>query len=473
MNIKIGFLGALFGVLLSLSHSFAAEPDFRAMTEDFKKTLKSLVRADTTNPPGNEAKIVQILSARLKAEGVQFQTQEFAPGRKNLVARLKAQKAGGGDQKPLLLIAHIDVVGTEHQNWSVPSHDLTEKDGYLYGRGSFDDLGMATLNLETFLAIKHSGIALSRDLILAYTGDEEAGGRGIKYLLKTHPEWIDAGIALNEGGMPVNQENGGPVRNIDVQMAEKVYQDFIVTTHGVTGHSSIPKKDNAIYRLSQALARLGQYKLKPHLIPITRSYYEKRMSLEPKEVADALQELMKKGDDLSQSSADVLMSDPLRASQLSTTCVATMLSAGTKVNALPAEATAMINCRILPDESIEQTHKKLIEIFADPQVEVKLDEDNAQAGPSPIDGELPQAIVAVAQKIWPDARMLPTMSTGATDSRYLRSHGIDSYGFVALAGTEADLSRMHGIDERIQVSSITPGLEFMYQLLVKLTSKLK
>lgn len=442
----------------------AIEPDFSALTDDYKKTLGKLIHSDTSNPPGNEARVVQIISERLKKEGIEFQTQEFAPGRKNLVARLK----GNGTKRPLLLIAHIDAVGSEHQNWSVPSHELTERDGYLYGRGSLDDLGMATLNLETLITLKRLKARLSRDVIVAYTGDEEAGGKGIQYLIKTHPEWINATVALNEGGMAINKEKDGPVQILNVQMAEKIYQDFIVTTKGETGHSSIPKKDNAIYRLSQALARLGQYKAKPRVIPITRSYFEHRLPLETKEVVDAFHELFEKGDAVSSKSADLLMSDPLRASQLSTTCVATMLNGGTKVNALPADATAMVNCRILPDETIAQTQKRLVDIFADPLVEVKLDEDNAQAGPSPLQGELPDAITAVGTKIWPGAIMLPTMSTGATDSRYLRAHGVDAYGFVALAGTEPDVSRMHGVDERIQASSIRPALEFMYQLLQRL-----
>ena len=192
-------------ILFPLSH--AAGPtgqDFDRATMSLRKTLGELIKADTTNPPGSEARAVTILAARLKQAGIAFETMEFGPGRQNLVARLK----GNGEKKALLLLAHRDVVGTEHQEWTSPSHELTEKDGYLYGRGVRDDLGMAVANLEAFLLLKSSGLPLKRDVILAFTGDEESGGLGIRTMIEKHPDWLDADIAINEGGSPVNRSTG-------------------------------------------------------------------------------------------------------------------------------------------------------------------------------------------------------------------------------------------------------------------------
>lgn len=433
------------------------------MSVRFRTMLSDLVKADTTNPPGNESRAVKVIAARLKKVGIPYEIVTFAPGRDNIVARLK----GTGEEKPLLLLAHLDVVGTKDQKWSVPEHELTEKDGYLYGRGVGDDLGMVAANLEIFIELKTSGAALKRDVILAFTGDEESGGAGLKFLLANRPELVNAGIALNEGGRPVIID--GKVKYFNFQVAEKVYQDFTLSTKGDTGHSSVPRKDNSIYRMARALDRLGQFEAESRLIDATRAYFKELAKIETGEKAAAMRTLVAaNGSKLPKGALKVVKADPLKASMLSTTCVATMLNAGTKANALPPEAHANVNCRLLPDETAEQVQARLAKVINDPRVEIKAEGHLGFAGPSPTQGEVPTAVREVVNEVWPGAGVVPAMMTGATDSRFLRSKNIQSYGVHPIAMEEADSIRAHGVDERLPVASIQPGLEFLHRLVVKL-----
>ena len=457
----------LLSVLLAFGLATAqAATDFSALTQSFRQTLGELVKADTTNPPGNEARAVAILAKRLKAAGIPYEITDFAPGRQNIVARLK----GSGEKKPLLLLAHIDVVGTDGQNWTMPKHEMTEKDGHLYGRGVLDDLGMAVLNLETVIELKKSGIALKRDVILAFTGDEESGGLGLRTLLKERPELVDAEIALNEGGGAVNDETGGPVKYVRLQMAEKTYQDFTLTAKGPTGHSSVPQKENAIYKLSRALTNVQKFWPAPRLIPVTREYFRQRSALEKPETGKAMLAVATAKGKLPAKALAVLEKNPVIAAQLRTTCVTTMLSAGTKVNALPPSASANINCRIMPDETIESVEKQLLKLINDPSLTLAREPEFGTSPAAPTDGEVPKVLQKLAKEIW-NVPVIPTMSTGATDSRYLREKGVAAYGFSAMPVHETDILRAHGIDERIQLTSIRPGLEFMQRLVIELAAQ--
>ncbi len=457
----------IFLVTIVFLASFRAyadfQPDFAASERSFRETLTALVRADTTNPPGNEARAVKILSERLKKEKIPFTVVEFAPGRQNIVARLK----GSGAKKPLLLLAHIDVVGTKDQKWSVPDHDVTEKDGYLYGRGVLDDLAMAVANLETFIQLKRSGLTLSRDVILALTGDEESGGSGIRYLLKNRPELLDAEISLNEGGgIVLNDE--GKVTSAELGVAEKIYVDLELITRGETGHSSRPRKNNSIYRLAKALDKLAGYHEEERLIPVTRAYLKAQAGLEKPAMKRAMTALANARGKLPEAALKTVRQDPVWSPLLHTTCVATMLSAGTKVNALPPEAHANVNCRLLPDETPQQARERLIKIVADPEVKVELAGDFGSAPASPETGLVPTAVRDLIAETYPGVPVIPTIEMGATDSRFLRAKGVASYGFSTIAGSEKDGLRAHGIDERIPAASIRPGLELAYRLTLKL-----
>ncbi|MBI3542984.1 MAG: M20/M25/M40 family metallo-hydrolase, partial [Deltaproteobacteria bacterium] len=286
----------------------------------------------------------------LKDADIEFETTEFAPHRKNLVARLLAQRppgqANGDGGGPVLLVAHSDVVGASGQAWTVDPHKLTEKDGYLYGRGVADDLGMAVVNLEVFLLLKRAGAPLSRDVVFVLTGDEESGGGGINHILKNRPELLRGAIAFNEVGGPILDATRKKVRFVGLQASEKVYQDYELVTRGKTGHSSVPLEDNAIYRLARALDRLGKFSFPAHLLPVTRAYFGERAKIEEGKLAEAMRSLsLSKGRQLPAKALKTLEADPILAANLRTTCVATVLAGGTRVNALPAEARASSRAR--------------------------------------------------------------------------------------------------------------------------------
>lgn len=450
-------------VTLLLAHSASAQaPDYDAAVKTFRTTLSELVKADTTNPPGNEERAVKILAKRFKDAGIPYEVVNFAPGRDNLIVRLK----GSGEKKPLLLMAHIDVVGTKDQNWTTPPHEVTEKDGFLYGRGVVDDLGMAVVIVETMIMLKQANVKLNRDIVAAFTGDEESGGAGMRYLVEKRPEFSEVGAVLNEGGTRVLA--AGKSRFFNMQVGEKIYQDFTLSAKGETGHSSMPKKDNSIYRLARALEKLANFTPEYRFIDVTRAYFKQRSKVDEGKLAMAMRQLVATNGKLPASALKVVTEVPVNASLLSTSCVATMLAGGTKVNALPPEATANVNCRLLPDENMAMVKQRLEKIINDPKVEVKPVGDFGSAPASPVTGEVPSALAEIVNQMWPGTPILPAMSTGATDSKFFRAKGIPAYGVMPIAIEESDIGRSHGIDERMPVASIRPGIEFFHKLVLRL-----
>lgn len=460
-------LTILVSFLTTSSYANQQTTDYDKLAQQIRSTLESMVAADTTNPPGNEERIVKIAQRRYKEAGIPYEITEFAPGRQNIVARLKATQANG--EKPVLLLAHIDVVGAANQKWSFPPHKVSESEGYLYGRGVSDDLGMAAISMEMLVHLKKTAAPLRRDVIVALTGDEESGGAGIQYILKNKPESISAAFALNEGG-GLGLGTDGKVKLVSMQVAEKIYQDYELVATGPTGHSSVPLKENAIYKLARALDRLGKHTRPARLIPATRAYYLGRSQVEKPPLSTAMKKLAEAKGKLPSDALKILEADPIQAASLRTTCVATLLSGGTRENALPSEAKANVNCRILPDESKEQIQAELIKIIDDPNIAIKLSDEMGAAPASDEKGEAAVAILKIAQKYWPGVPLVPSMSKGATDSRFLRAHGIPSYGFSPIPSFEEDGRRAHGIDERIPVASLRTGAEYFHELLLEMAS---
>jgi acetylornithine deacetylase/succinyl-diaminopimelate desuccinylase-like protein len=466
-------LRALAAALLVAAPALLAAPgaaparaaDYDAAARSARRLLDALVAADTSNPPGNEARAAALGAERLAAAGIASERSEFAPGRENLVARLR----GDGSQPPLLLLAHTDVVGAEGQAWTSDPHVVTERDGYLYGRGVEDDLGMAALALEVLVLLHEQKTPLARDVVLAWTGDEESGGGGIRDLIAQHPDSIQAAFALNEGGIIRLGEQGRPTW-VELQTAEKTYQDYVLVAHGETGHSSVPLPDNAIYRLARALVRLADHRFPARLLPVTRAYLAARAPFEPPERARAMRALADAAGALPADALAALDADPVLSASLRTTCVATLLEAGTRVNALPAEARASVNCRILPDETPEQVHATLAQVLADPALEIRPTEEFGFGTPSPLDGPAPAAIAKVAGQMWPGLPVIPFMSRGATDSRFLRARGIPAYGLSPIPATDEDARRAHGIDERIPADGLRTGIEFLHRLVLELAA---
>jgi acetylornithine deacetylase/succinyl-diaminopimelate desuccinylase-like protein len=436
--------------------------DYDAQARTFRDDLAAFVKADTTNPPGNEARIVKLVAERLTREKIPFTITEFAPGRQNIVARLKGQ----GAAKPLLMLAHIDVVGTADQAWSTLPHEVTERDGFLYGRGVADDLSSAALNLETFIALKN--VHLKRDVILALTGDEESRGAGVAYLMEHDPSMSQVGLVLNEGGGLVAAQAGAGAHYATVEVAQKTYKDFTLTVSGTTGHSSLPRTDNAIYRMSAALERLGRWQPPARLLPATRAFFKARAALEDPTTAKAMLAIVNAKDKLPPDAVAVLERNLLFRSLLRTTCVATMIEGGTKANALPAKVTANVNCRILPDESEDQVEAKLTSVIDDKSIAISRIPEKGTNTPSPVEGEFFTALTKVMHQVQPNVPIIPTLITGATDARFFRAKSIPSYGFMPMIEVEGDDARCHGIDERIQVASIEPALELNMRLMLEL-----
>jgi acetylornithine deacetylase/succinyl-diaminopimelate desuccinylase-like protein len=440
--------------------------DYDHATAEVRELLGALVAADTSNPPGNEARAVALGAERLRGAGIAYEVTEFAPGRQNLVARLR----GDGREPPLLLLAHIDVVGTSGQTWTADPHVMTERDGFLIGRGVGDDLGMAAVVLEEILLLQRRSTALRRDVILAWTGDEESGGAGIRWLLANRPDTIRAELALNEGGGLVLDDGRDAVTYVSLQTAEKTYQDFDVTAHGPTGHSSVPLAENAIYALAGGLARLGAHRFPPRVIPVTRAYFAGRAAVEAPEYARAMRTVAAAKGTPPRAAVAVLDRDPMLAATLRTTCVVTTVSGGTKRNALPGDATANVNCRILPDESVADVQRTLVAVLADPRLEVRATDEFSHAEPSPLEGPGPAALRRVLDATWPGVPVVPFMSRVATDSRFLRAAGIPAYGLNPIAMTEADGRRAHGVDERIPLASLRRGVEFLDRIVLELAA---
>jgi len=425
-----------------------------ASAEPAREILDELVAVDTTNPPGNEAAAARLMARRLEA--LKPEIVEFAPGRANVVARLK----GDGTKKPLLLLAHLDVVGAANQPWTVPPFKVTEKFGWIYGRGVIDDKGWAAVATAVFLELAKEKQKLHRDVILALTGDEESGGLGIRHLLKNRKDLIDAEIGLNEGGSL--KLDGEKVVSVSYQAAEKTYQTYELTTRGLGGHASVPNDDNALYRLARALDKLSAFKFPVRLTATVRESLRTGALHQPEPRAAAMRVVAEAKAEPPADALAVLDAYPLTRALTRTTCVATMMSGGTRENALPVEAKAVINCRVMPVDKLPEVQKTLETVIGDKNVVVKPTEDMGWGPEIAVEGPVPQAIHKIAKKLF-GAEVVVTASVGlgATDSRFLRAAGVKSYGIGVLPKPEELTRGPHGPDEGVPQSSLGAGVKWL------------
>lgn len=426
-----------------------------------REIYKELVEIDTS-PTGDTVKAAKAMAARLVRAGFPAaDVQVLAPSatRGNLVARYR----GTGKKKPMILMAHLDVVAARREDWTTDPFKLVEKDGYFYGRGTGDDKFMAAAWVATFLRYRREGYLPDRDLILLLETDEEttdAEGLGVSWLLAKHRPLIDAEFALNEGG-GVGVRDGKPVWN-SLQTTEKLFQSYWLEAKNSGGHSSQPRKDNAIYQLANALARLEKYQFPFELNATTRGYFTKMATLETdaRRAADMRAIVRPKPD--AKAIARLSELPPFNAA-MRTTCVATRLEGGHADNALPQRARAMVNCRILPGHSADEVQGVLQKVMGDPGVVVTATERDVPSDPSPLEPQLVAAIEALSPQFWPGVPVIPTMSAGATDGRFLRNAGIPTYGHSGLASDLFDV-RAHGKDERVNVVAFDMGNEYLYRL---------
>jgi acetylornithine deacetylase/succinyl-diaminopimelate desuccinylase-like protein len=429
---------------------------------------KELVEINTVTATGDTARAAEAMAARLRASGFsESDVQVFtpAPRKGNLVARLR----GTGARKPILLLAHLDVVEARREDWSVDPFKLIEKDGYFYGRGTADDKFMAATFVANLIRYKQEGYKPDRDIVLALETDEEILDRdalGIQWLLQNHRDLIDAEFALNEGGS-VGLKNGKPIRN-SVQTSEKVSLSYQLEVKNRGGHSALPNRENAIYRLAEGLARLSKFSFPFELNETTRAYFERTAELEGEQVAADIRSVISGRPDPASLSLVRLSANPVYNAQLRTTCVATMLEGGQAYNALPQVARATVNCRIMPGEPVNEVKATLVQVLADDQIAVTQIGEPILSAPSALHAEIMGVVGKLSAEFWPGAPIVPTMSAGATDGSYLRNAGIPTYGHSGLAGDVDDV-RVHGKDERVLVKSFFDGQEYLYRL-VKMLS---
>ncbi len=392
-------------------------------------------------------------------------SEKSAQARGNLVARYRGQ----GSRQPVLFIAHLDVVEARREDWSMEPFVLNEKDGYFYGRGTLDVKGGAATLVSAFVRLRTEGWVPDRDLILALTADEEGGNdNGIEWLIANRRDLISASYTINvdAGG---GELRDGKITALDVQASEKVYASFSLTVKNAGGHSSLPVKDNAIYRLAAGLQRLAAFEFPIQLTDVTRLYFARMAPLSGAAGPD-----MKavSGKTFTPATAARLAArSTLYNALLRTTCVATMLQAGHAENALPQTAQATVNCRLLPIDGATKVQETLVKVLADPQIVVAPIGTARPSPPSPLAAEPLSAIETAAKAVWGTAPpIVPHMETGATDGLFLRNAGIPVYGVSGISFDPDDM-RAHGKDERILVKSFNEGLEFAYQLVRAIGNK--
>ena len=428
-----------------------------AASHDPAEILVNLIKVNTSNPPGNETQAAQYIKGLLAAQGIQSEIFESTPGRGNLVARLK----GNGKARPLMLMAHLDVVGVERDKWTLDPFSGTIKDGYIYGRGASDDKGMLAANIAAFLQLHREKVPLDRDIILlAEAGEEGTPTYGIEYMIENHWGKIDCEYVINEGGAIHVQD--GVVNYVAIATTEKVPRAMAVTAHGTSGHGSIPRPDNPVVHLSAAIAKLGTWQTPMRLNDTTRAYFQKRAQIAEPELKALLANL-----DSPETQNQLQQKYPTEYSKLRTSIVPTIIQGGFRTNVIPAEAEATLDIRALPDEDIPALIELMNKVVNDPAVEIKrTGSNNRPAGaPSRLDSDLYRAMEATARKMFPQAITLPDMLTGATDSAQLRAKGVQAYG-ISSPKTDDDTRRVHGNDERTSVDGLRTFAKYLHDVAV-------
>ena len=446
----------------------AAPAAYRQLGRDL---LRELIETNTTQSSGSTTAAAERMAARFRAAGFPAgDVQVIGAGErsKNLVVRYRAPAGRTGRaRKPVLLLAHLDVVEARREDWTVDPFVLTEQGGFYYGRGTLDVKGGAATLVAALLRLRQEGFAPDRDLVLALTAGEETGvENGVQWLLASHRGLIDAEYCVNvdAGGGEIVK---GKRTALDVQAAEKVYLSFTLTARNPGGHSSLPVKDNAIYRLAAALDRLSRYEFPVRLNDITRAYFERMAGIAQGPVAADMRAVARTP--LDAAAARRLSASPLYNALLRTTCVATQLEGGHAENALPQMARAVVNCRMLPDESPREVQHTLDRVVADAGIEIDTVAAPVPSPPSPLTPELLRTIERVTQSLWGKLPIVPVMETGATDGLFLRNAGMPVYGVTGIF-YDVDDVRAHGKDERIGVAEFNDGLEFAYRLVKALAS---
>ena len=458
--------GLALGLGPALATAQTAAIPLRPDQVAFRGLYKALVETNTTLSSGSCTLAAGKMAARLKAAGfAEADLHPYAapghPAEGGLVAVLK-----GSDPKarPILLLAHIDVVEARREDWVRDPFTLIEEGGYFYARGSSDDKAEASVWVDTLIRFKQEGFQPKRDVKMALTCGEETASafNGAGWLASQERTLIDAGFALNEGAGGRLDEAGKPIA-LNIEAGEKFPQDYRLEVTNPGGHSSRPTKDNAIYHLAGGLVRISQYDFPLEYTDATRTFLARTGPLVAGEMGAAMAALARDGADT--KAASVVQADPGYNGILHTTCVATMLDGGHATNALPQRARANVNCRIFPGTTVEQVRAKLEALVADPKVKVTAlgARSEVTKAPPPLTAQIMKPIETMAAKVWPNVPIIPVLTAGATDGAFLSPVGIPTYGVTGMFG-DPDGNGVHGLNERIRVKSLYEGRDFLYGL---------
>jgi acetylornithine deacetylase/succinyl-diaminopimelate desuccinylase-like protein len=435
----------------------------------YRAIFQELVEIDTTDSKGDctaaaNAMAVHLRSAGFAADDVQVLVPAGAPRKGNLVARLR----GTGAKKPLLLLAHIDVVEARREDWEREPFKLVEEDGMFYGRGVSDDKSRAASYVANMVRYKRERFVPNRDIHMALTCDEEVLGKynGVVFLMREHRAWVDADLVISEGGGGSLDRSGKPVR-FGLQAGEKIPQNYVLEVTNPGGHSAAPTRANAIYELAEALGRLSRHEFPFRLIDTTREYFERRGRIEQGAVAEDMRAILR--DPPPPEVLKRFANGPFLNATVRTTCVATMLEGGHAFNALPQRAKATVNCRILPGETAEEVRDGILRAVGNERVKVTMTEGAIKSPVPPLNRELLATVEALVEEMWPGVPVVPTLTLGATDGRFLNSEGIWTYGITGLFH-RPEGSFAHGLNERAPVKSVYDACEFQYRLAKRLSS---
>ncbi|PZQ47431.1 MAG: peptidase M20 [Phenylobacterium zucineum] len=464
-------LKLLSGLALAVQ-VFALTPSAAHAAEDaklarYRKTYREMIETDSSAATGSCTAVAEKVQARLLAAGypraaVEVSIPEGFPKDGALLARLD-----GTDPKApaVLLLAHIDVVNANPADWKRDPFKLVEEDGYFFGRGAIDDKAMASNLVDALVRYKEEGFRPRHTLKLALTCGEESGGRvkGVKWLLEHRPETLKAAFAINEGGSGYLDAAGKPTV-FGVEAGQKVYQDFKLVVTSPGAHSSRPGKDNAITRMSAALVRLGAYQFPVQLNDVAKGFFGRSAALHEGQVRQDMAAIGAGAADAA-AIARIADADPTWNARLRTTCSSTMIDGGHARNALAQHVEVNVNCRIVPGPSIEEIRAAIVTALADPSVEVTTNSPPPPPPvPTPLTREIMGPIETVAARLWPGTPVIPALSTGATDGRFLTAAGIPTYGVTGMF-VDPDGNGVHGLDERVRVSSLYKSRDFLYQLI--------
>jgi len=437
--------------------------DRTAVEAETAALLQRLIQFNTTNPPGNELPLARYIEGVLTAEGIETRLLIPTGNRAAVVARIR----GNGNARPVMMLAHMDVVGVEADKWSCDPFGGVVRDGYLYGRGAIDDKGMLAANIMAMRLIQRTviaaGMTLERDVVFVATSDEEAGGEvGIKWLVENHRDLFDAEFAINEGGR--TRIVAGGKRYLAIQTAEKISHMVTLTARGPAGHAAIPLEGNAIFRLARALEWISHYHEPVTLTETTRRFFADLATVwSDATERDAMAGLVSDDPNAEARGSTVLSRIPVFNAVMRNGISPTSLSAGVRNNVIPAEASAVLNVRTIPGYAIEDVVSRLQEAVKDDGIEATITGHGAEAPASDPSSEMFRAIATCAKELDNEMAVVPYLSTGGTDSAQLRRIGINSYGILPFPMAQEDEERMHGHDERIPVASLHFGTRLIFE----------